>query len=293
MTDLTKWKFRASQMGRLMAGVKPNLTENQEKTLNGLLEKKSNGTITDKQLVTLGDLMSKRDAKPKLMATAKTLCREIFQEQFFGRSKNITNKYLEKGISQEEHSLSLYTSVTGNLLFKNEDNFVDDHFTGTPDNIEGKVRDIKTSWDYSTFPFYENEATNSTYIYQLNTYMALTELDSSELIYCLVDTPFNLVDDELRRLCWKSGCLSLDSLPKKVMAETVQNLIYTEQGLKDYCHQSADVEIEWFDSFKRLRDEDRIKIFDVSYDENIIKSMRSQVEFAREYFARIMQDFVN
>jgi hypothetical protein len=40
MTDLTKWKFRASQMGRLMAGVKPNLTENQEKTLNGLLEKK-------------------------------------------------------------------------------------------------------------------------------------------------------------------------------------------------------------------------------------------------------------
>jgi DNA-binding transcriptional regulator YiaG len=63
--------------------------------------------------------------------------------------------------------------------------------------------------------------------------------------------------------------------------------------LKDYCQQSADVEIEWFDSFKRLRDEDRIKIFDVSYDENMIKSMRSQVELAREYFARIMQDFVN
>jgi len=63
--------------------------------------------------------------------------------------------------------------------------------------------------------------------------------------------------------------------------------------LKDYCHQSADVEIEWFDSFKRLRDEDRIKIFEVKYDENMIKSMRSQVELAREYFAEIMQDFVN
>jgi hypothetical protein len=87
--------------------------------------------------------------------------------------------------------------------------------------------------------------------------------------------------------------LSLDSLPKKVIAETVQNLIYTEQGLIDYCHQSADVEIEWFDNFKRLRHEDRIKIFEVKYDENMIKNMRSQVELAREYFAEIMQDFVN
>ena len=285
--DFTNWKFRASQMGQLMAGVKPNLTEKQQETLNDLLIKRDKG-ITDTQTKLLGSLLEKRDQKPKLLATAKNLCNDIFQEQVFGRSKDIKTKYMEKGLSQEELSISLYTKMTGELLFKNETNFKNDFFTGTPDNTQEKIRDIKTSWDYSTFPMHDKEITNKGYIYQLNTYMNLTGLEESELIYCLVDTPFNLIDDELRKLSWKSGCLSLDSMPIDLKVETVSNLIYTEKGLKEYCHQSTDIEIEWFEGiFKEIQPEHRLKIFELIYDPGIVKQMKDHVYLGREYLNEI------
>lgn len=284
--DFTNWKFRASQMGDLMAGNKPNLTEKQESTLIGLLDKRDNGKITDKQTSTLGDLIAKRDAKPKLLKTATNKCDEIFQEVVFGRSKELTNRYLEKGISQEEVSLSLYQDVVGDLVLKNEENYQNDYFTGTPDCCHEKVIDIKSSWSYSSFPMNDMEIKNKAYYYQLQVYMNLTGLETAELAYCLVDTPSNLIDDELRKLSWNSGAISLDSIPTKIKVETVQNLIYTVEGLEKFCLQSTDFKLEWFDNFKPIRPENRLKIFAIDYDVSTVRRMREYVELGRDYLAK-------
>jgi hypothetical protein len=274
-------------MGQLMTGVKDPLTDKQQETLIGLQMKQESGTITDSQLTTLGDLIKKRDAKPKLLKTAENLLNDIFQEVVFGRSKEIKSKYLDKGIMAEEKSLSLYTSVTGELIYKNEETFQNDFFVGTPDNCYQKIRDIKSSWDYSTFPMHDKEINNKAYIYQLNVYMDLCGLDEAELIYCLVDTPHELVDDELRRVGWQIGASSTDSIPRELKVETVQNLIYTEEGLIDYCNQSPDVYLEWFDEFKPIRPENRLKVFEITKDVKLLKRMRQQVELGRDYLERI------
>jgi hypothetical protein len=274
-------------MGALMSGVKPNLTPLQAKTLEDLQLKDINKSLTPAQMKTLVGLRDKRDAEPKLLKTAQTLLNDIFQEVVFGRSKEIKNKYMEKGLMQEEKSISLYTSVTGELIFKNEERFENDYFTGTPDNIDGKVRDIKSCWSFSSYPLHDTEIKNKWYIYQLSVYMDLTGLDEAELIYCLVDTPHNLIDNELRRVGWDLGVTSTDSIPEKLKVETVQNLIYTEQGLKEYCHQSSDIKLEWFDSFKEVKPENRIKIFEIVKDVKIAKQMKTQVELSREYLVKI------
>lgn len=293
--DLSNWKFRASSLGQLCGTIKPNLTDKQIETLEGLKEKQSLYVQQGKILAAgdqkkLGSLLEKKDAKPKLLATAQKYCDQIIQEQIFGRSYDIKSKYLDKGISQEIISLQLYQEVMNEMLFKNDENFRNDFFTGTPDSlIDGRVVDIKTSWDFTTFPMNDETINNNAYIYQLQAYMNLTGLDKSQLVYCLVDTPFNLIDDELRRLSWDSGCTSLDSVPANVKAEVVENLIYTEKGLKEYCHQSTDVEIEWFTNFKEIKAEHRLKSFDLYYDPKLVEQIKEYVVLGRNYLTKSLR----
>ena len=240
----------------------------------------------------LGGLMTNARGKDKLSVTAKNLCKRIFQEEVFGRSEDIKSKYLDKGIAQEPLSIALYSSVKGEPFFKNDVHFNNNYFTGTPDNVDGIVRDIKTSWSFATFPMYDKEIKTKAYIYQLQAYMDLTGLKEAELIYCMVDTPPDLIDDELRRLSWKSGCMSIDSMPSALVVETVQNLIYTEKGLEEYCHASA-IDIDLFINFKELAERDRIRVFPLTRDDKLLDEMRERVVDAREYFGELILSFAD
>ena len=284
MVNLAEYRFRASSIGKIMKGAKPNLTDKQKETLEGLIEKRNSGKITDKQTSTLGSLIEKRDAKPKLSTGAISYLDEIIQEVIFGRSKEITSKYLSKGIAVEEYSFSLYTEVSNQFLVKNDERFNNEWITGEPDNVQEMIRDIKSSWDFSTFPLHATDIPNDIYKWQLLAYMELTELKKAELVYCLVDTPFTLIDDEIRRLSWKMGYLSLDSMPTEVKVETVCNHIYTLDGLEAYCHQSSDLKTTDFDGiFKPVIKEHRIKVFEMYYDYKMVEQMYTYLQLARNY----------
>jgi hypothetical protein len=80
---------------------------------------------------------------------------------------------------------------------KNQRSFKNEFITGTPDIITSeKIIDIKCSWSKKTFPIFENEAYNVAYEWQMRGYMALTEIEEAEVIYCLVDTPDDLIGFE-------------------------------------------------------------------------------------------------
>lgn len=216
-TDFTDYKFRCSSLGKLMTGVKPNLTTKQEELLDTLLAKQRGGNITEKQTVTLGQLLEKKNQKPTLSQTVKTYLEQLHKEEVFGKREQIRSKYLDKGVQVEEQSITLYSDVTDTLFIKNKERRSNDFITGEPDNTQGKIRDIKSSWSLSTFPMHDSSLSNDDYWWQLQGYMELWNMDDSELIYCLVDTPEELIQDELRRTSWKLGFLELpDELEKEI-----------------------------------------------------------------------------
>lgn len=289
--NFENYLFRCSSLGKLMVGAKTGLTSNQELELERLLEKNKEGKITDKQLITLGELLAKKTAKNELSVTTKNYLDEIHKQVLFKRKSDLKNKYLDKGIQVEEQSLTLYSKVSNFPFYKNEYFFKNEFICGTPDNCKGKVRDIKSSWDYTTFPFYDTEIKNNDYLCQLNGYMELTANNEAELIYCLVDTPFKMINDELRRADWKFNIMDNDGNIRqesiKLVTELVSNMIYTSKGLEDFCNENPAVHIEWFENFREIPENLRVKVFTIKKDDKIVETLYSQIEKCREYLTNL------
>ncbi|BAP30094.1 uncharacterized protein CHSO_1057 [Chryseobacterium sp. StRB126] len=258
--DFSNYKFRPHAVGKLMKGLPKPLTQNQTETLIALEEKYSNQKITEKQLETLVDLRKKQKAKPVLSEGAKTYLKSIFKEEVFGRKKEVQNKYLTKGIAVEDENINLYNEVNGTFLIKNEVRYENEFFTGEMDIEEDdEIIDFKSSWDYSTFPLFEDDVPNEDYEDQLLAYMDLRpNVKSAKLVYGLVDTPVDLILDEKRRIGWKLGLI--DGLPEDLDEEITRNMTYAD-----------------------IPKEARIKKFIIYRDEKRIDQIKAMILLAREY----------
>ncbi len=296
--DFNKYKFRAHSTGHIMGGIPKPLTDNQQE-LYDVYTARKNGEgrpLTDNQLADWGDLHKRKNAKVKLSDPAKKHLEKLFWEQITGRSKEITAKYLDKGIQCEEKSFTLHSDATNKLFIKNQERKTNRYFTGECDNAQHKtIRDIKTSWEYSTFPLREDKIPNEIYQWQLDVYMDLWGFKKSELIYCLVDTPYRLINDETRRLDWKhdildnAGDVRENAIP--LVVETVCNHIYTIEGLEQFCQQSTNIYVEWFEGvFREIPEEIRVKIFHYKYCEKRNKLLKEMVVLARDYMNSLLND---
>lgn len=258
--DFSNYKFRPHAIGKIMKGLPKPLTEAQKETLSGLMEKQKSGTITEKQIITLGDLLKKKNAKPVLSDGAKTYLKTIFKEHVFNRNKEIQSKYLSKGISVEDENINQYNEVKGTFFIKNEVRYENEFFSGEMDIEEdGEIIDFKSSWDYSTFPLFEDEVPNEDYEDQLQAYMDLRpHIKKAKLIYGLVDTPDDLIIDEKRRVAWKLGFI--DGLPEELDKEITKNMTYSD-----------------------IPKQARIKEFIIYRDEKRITQIKDMIILARDY----------
>lgn len=258
--DFSNYKFRPHSLGKLMKGLPKPLTESQKETLFGLLEKQKNGTITEKQIITLGDLLKKKNAKPILSEGAKSYLKSIFKQEVFNRKKEVQNKYLSKGIAVEDENINQYNEVNGTFLIKNEVRYENDFFSGEMDVEEDdEVLEFKSSWDYETFPILEEDIPNEDYYWQGQGYMDLRpKVKKVKLVYGLVDTPIDLILDEKRRVGWKLGYI--DGLPDDLDQEITKNMTYDD-----------------------IPKEARIKEFIIYRDEKAIEQAKNMVLMAREY----------
>jgi hypothetical protein len=141
-----------------------------------------------------GKIMTNSRKKGELSKTTQSYLQEWLKESIYGQRKEIESKYLTKGIEVEEDAIELAGDHLGWFMpEKNERNFEDEYFTGTPDVILGDtVIDIKSPWDCFTFPLFDTEIPNKDYYYQLQVYMHLTGLKKAQLVYVLMDTPTDL-----------------------------------------------------------------------------------------------------
>ncbi len=270
--DFSKYKFRPHAVGNLMSSIPKPLTERQEETLADFQEKIDSGKkLTEKQYVTYGSLLEKKNTKPVLSIGAKSYLKKIFKEITFQRTEEIKSKYLDKGLAVEHISIEMLNELFEQNYTKNTERFENDYFCGEPDIItDDKVIDIKSSWDYTTFPMLDEEIENKLYYYQILAYMDLLGLQKGEVIYVLVDTPYEIILDEKRRVSWKLGLISDElryDLPEDLEFEIERNLTYAD-----------------------IPKEARIKVFHIERNEKELAMMKEIIELAREYLAGLNKD---
>lgn len=296
------FEFRCHDFARLMGGIPKPLTENQQDTYEAYHDRYMGigRPLTEKQERTYFDLGRKMRAEITLSDAAKKYCEELIREDETGRRKLIETKYMDKGLEREDASINLYGDFIGQELKKNEGRKSNGFWNGECDQITPLdiVRDFKTSWDHTTFPMAAIEISNPMYEWQLQDYMDLWNVDRAELVYCLVDTPLRLVEDEIRRMDWKHDLLSVSGDVREehipFIIEKVSNMIYTLEGLYEVCEQSSLLDISWFDGvFVELPIEKRIKVFTLERNEKMIAQGKEMVKLARAYMNRVIAELRN
>jgi hypothetical protein len=222
----------------------------------------------------VGKIMANPRTKSEFLSkTAKTAVEEQFLYNEFGIKKDFSNRYTERGTNQEDESILFFSKVTGNFgVQKNEQKFKNDYFVGTPDIItEDSIIDIKTSWDATTFPWFDSELPNKDYMYQLLAYMDLTGKLNGYVAYCLINHTEDAIQDEIRRETWKL----------KAIDPTDEQALEIEQKVRDKMQ------------FDRIPENLRVKVFEVEYDENTVNKMKERVEECREYYSMLESSISN
>lgn len=264
------YKFRCHSVGKLMVGANAGLTDKQEQMLSDYMARNQDPTgkpLTQNQLKVMGELLAKANAKPELSTGAKSFLHEIHKEQVFGMDRSIQSKYLDKGLQVESQALSLYSNVTGKFFATNKERKENDYFSGEADNTQGRIRDIKSSWSFETFPLHDKKLPNPLYEWQMQGYMDLYDLDSAEIIYVLVDTPDMLIEDEIRRTSWKMGMIEV---PEELQEEIRHNMTY-----------------------KHIPEELRVKSFYIKRDKKKIALMRQYVKMGRKYLNSLSESMAD
>jgi hypothetical protein len=200
-----------------------------------------------------------------LSETAKTYVHDLVLEEKYGIKKEFSSRYTDKGNEVEEIGIALVNEVLNyKFIYKNYEFFENDWVKGTPDvNTDEVLLDVKCSWDATTFPFFDTEVPNKDYFFQLQGYMWLTGKQESILAYCLINTPFQMVEDEIRRAHWKF------------------NLIEENTELRK--------EVESKHVFDHIPEHKRVKYWFIRRDEAVIEKIKERVELCREYYNLLMK----
>ena len=210
----------------------------------------------------INSIMTKPKKDRLVSAGAETYCKKWYTEQIYGRKEEVSSKYMFKGNSVEDESIEFIgKQLEYKKLSKNYKSFENNFMTGTPDVItKDEILEVKNSWNCFTFPLLETEIPTKGYYYQAQGYMHLSGLKKAKLIYTLMNTPEDLIEKEF----YKSPNFQYYS----------NDISIYEEFKKDY-------------TYNNLEDKYRIKIFEISYDEEVIENIIDRVKACREYIETI------
>ena len=263
MEPINPLRFRASGAANLMTNKQgASITEKQLELLANLQAKLTEkGSITEKQTETYNELVAKRDSPFELSDTAKSWVEKLWRKKEKGVEEFLANKYIEKGLSEEEMGISLCSAIDGNYYKKNEEERDNGVLTGTPDIVFGdeSIDDIKSSWDLKTFM---NADMTDLYYGQLQVYMELWDINSARLRYCLVDTPQKLINDAKRQVMWK--------------------LDITDDENPEFRHIFQQIETNMI--FSHYPKHERVKTFHVKRDRAYIDELYVRAAHAIDYY---------
>jgi hypothetical protein len=198
-----------------------------------------------------------------LSETAKKHLIKVYAEMYWGRRKKLTTKYLEKGTSVEPESIELISLLDDVYYEKNEEERENEWIIGTPDVVEEKIQDVKSSFDADTFLPMIISPVEKMYECQMQGYMWLFDKKEALIRRCLVSTPESIVNGERR---W---------LFNKMDVATEENIEYKQ----------AVAELESNHIFEDIPPEERCITHPVPRNEEIIEKIPAKVAKAREFLA--------
>jgi hypothetical protein len=201
-----------------------------------------------------------RSKSEVLSQTAKSYIEDLFNELEFGYRKEFSSRYTDKGLEMEDEAIQFASEqFDWEFVVKNTERFTNDYITGEPDiNTDNLLADIKCSWSLDTYPMFEADLKNKDYYWQLQGYMWLTGKTKAELVYCLMNTPLQIVEDEVRRAHWKAGLIDEDI---------------------DLRH-----EVQLKHNYDNIPSKLRVKRYIIERDEKAIEKIIEKVEIGREYY---------
>lgn len=294
--DWTKYRFRSHWVGNIVS-VPVGLTESQKATLNDYRQRSSGEgrPLTDKQRETLIELEYKelKSNEYRLTDGQKKLLNELYFFEKYGRKNDLDFKQLRKGLEVEKLSRDLLSQITGMYFTSNPENRSNEWVTGTTDvkPSEGIVIDIKSSWSFESYSNILQSKANDVYLRQLDCYMELWECDQSLLCHVLIDTPFQIINDELKRQSYKYNWLDFDGDVKPDfipdIVDIVQNHVYSREALEAFCLQSSICELYWFNDFREVPKDERVHMIHHEYDSNRIDQRNKSITLAREYLSDV------
>lgn len=210
-----------------------------------------------------GQIMKTARSGKGLGETAKTYLEQWYKEYLYGRQKQFSTKYTEKGISVEDDAIQYLSEVRGIRYRKNDLHVGDDYFIGTPDIItDDSVIDVKCSWDCFSFPLFDSELPTQDYYYQMQVYMELTGLNRAEVVYLLMDAPDSMID---REALMEARRIGLDEIEMELFDQVKARMTYSH-----------------------LSDSLRVKSFQIERDGECIDRMKARVKECREYLNSII-----
>jgi len=199
----------------------------------------------------------------ELSKTAKAYLNDMYIEEVWGIERDITTKEMDKGTECEDEAISMISFLDDKPYIKNTERKENLWITGHADVVEEAVHDVKCSWSPWTFIPKLTEPIDKTYFYQLQGYMWLWGKQTGYLRYCLVNTPYMILQNELRKLLFSMN-VATDLNPEYM--EAARNL--KKQHVFDHIPI----------------DQRSIKI-KVDRDQKILEQIPAKVDKAREYLA--------
>tara|TARA_R110000868_G_scaffold36279_7_gene128962 strand:+ start:9933 stop:10796 length:864 start_codon:yes stop_codon:yes gene_type:complete len=271
--------FRCSCIGKIMTEGKGSvLTDKQSQELDRL---ESLPMLTEKQELTLFELLKKKNAPPTLSDTCISYLKEMFVFNKYGKEPvggAERSKYTLKGKAVEDESIMMLSRIDTIPYEKNAERITNEFLTGEPDiivrDLEGipeKIIDIKSSYDFATLLANYGKSLNPLYHDQVQGYMALTGAKSAEICYCLVNMPQEIIEGEKRRIFYA------------INPATEEDPYYKKQIER----------IEYNMTFDEIPITERILRFPVQRDDAYIEKIYKRIKDCRSWLEEFENMFIN
>jgi hypothetical protein len=236
----------------------------ETKTANNKLEQLNKASEKLEEFDFVKNELYKHLGKVQISEGCKTHLLDVFNSTRFNRmgTKELKNKYVEKGIENEEMGISIYSFVKARWMEKSVERKDDGYIMGEIDVPDREIIvDIKCSWDIITFgrniKFIDNPR-SCPYYANMQGYMKLWKKDLSKVVYVLTDTPEKLIEQEKK------------------------NLMYNFFGSQEMYEQACS-ELESELRFADIDPKQKVIEVPIKRDEEFIKLIQPTVIACREY----------
>ena len=209
---------------------------------------------------------------------AKTYCKKWVKDNYFNRNTSFfRSKYTDKGNEVEEQAINLIVDVLKlGMVYKNTERKEDDFKTGEIDFLhKGVILDNKSSYSLDTFPIFEDKL-DIQYERQMQGYLDLWNVDKGLICYTLIDTPIDILRNELRWLA--------DDDEKQ---EVALNHLFTEKAFKE-AKKNLFPKAKSI-TFTSIENKHRVKVFEVKRDLEFINDIHLKVIGCQEYITDLIK----